>query len=530
MFKNRENNSENTPEKSSTNFFDQQLTKLKQPTIFLTQPSAWSRGILWTILGITTFTILGSIIFELETVVAVTGELEPKEGLKAVQTNVSCDVEAVLVKDGDQVEQGQVLVSCNKQNSDSQLTSLKQNLESLQQENELYRDVISSNNSEKYSYLASNLPPEILGLLKTRDTLLKENELYQAMLNGDNSNLTPEQLERMRTTKDELESRIKSQTLEIDKLETQLKQIDIQLANAENQVVTAQNNLIIAEENLKTEETLLEKYKNLVEEGTLSEVQYITQEQKVRKIEGEVGTKKAEVETQKANVNRLIEQREVIKSQIEQARETLNNTKAADQQNLQNKIAANKQSIDQIDTQLTNKIIANDRQISQIESQISQTEKDLEDRNIKAPVAGKIDKLKVSERSVVGNGETIMEIVPSGDFVAKVFIPNKDRGKVKENMPVDLRIDSYDFTEYGDIPGELVEIGKDAQEPTQIHQFSHFIGKIELDLEKQNQFIQQNGDLESGMSVNANIKTGKRRIISIFISSFASIFDGLKQD
>jgi HlyD family secretion protein len=86
-------------------------------------------------------------------------------------------------------------------------------------------------------------------------------------------------------------------------------------------------------------------------------------------------------------------------------------------------------------------------------------------------------------------------------------------------MPVDVRVDSFPFSEFGDIKGELVWIGSDALPPDQIRQFYSFPATVRLD--QQELMIRGNGvPLQSGMSVSANIITRDRTVLSIFTDLF----------
>jgi HlyD family secretion protein len=113
-------------------------------------------------------------------------------------------------------------------------------------------------------------------------------------------------------------------------------------------------------------------------------------------------------------------------------------------------------------------------------------------------------------------------------LIAEVFITNQDIGFVKEGMTVDVRIDSFPFSEYGDIQGEIISIGSDALPPDQIYDFYRFPAKIKLD----SQTLNTNGreiPLQSGMSVSTNIKLREdRRVISLFLERFTKEVESLK--
>ena len=125
------------------------------------------------------------------------------------------------------------------------------------------------------------------------------------------------------------------------------------------------------------------------------------------------------------------------------------------------------------------------------------------------------------------SSEPILKVVPDDALIAKVYITNKDIGFVKEGMIVDVRVDSFPFSEFGDVKGKLVWIGSDALPPDQIYPFYRFPAKVRL----KRQSISINGRnvlLQSGMSVSGNIKLRERTVMSIFTDMFSSSVESLK--
>jgi hemolysin D len=128
---------------------------------------------------------------------------------------------------------------------------------------------------------------------------------------------------------------------------------------------------------------------------------------------------------------------------------------------------------------------------------------------------------------VANSTEPILEIVPTDALVARVFITNRDIGFVSEGMNVDVRIDSFPYSEFGDVKGTLTHIGSDALPPDEANPYYRFPADITLE----EQFITINGEpiqLQSGMSLSANIKTRPRRVIMIFADLFTRKIDSLK--
>jgi HlyD family secretion protein len=195
-------------------------------------------------------------------------------------------------------------------------------------------------------------------------------------------------------------------------------------------------------------------------------------------------------------------------------------------------MAENHKRIAEIDTQLNKSIVENDKRISELNSQISGTEQTLKYQALYAPVGGTVFDLKAYPGYVPPagqNAEPILKIVPDDQLIGEVFITTKDIGFVQKGMIADVRIDTFPFSEFGDVKGTVSSIGSDALEPDHTYDFFRFPAKIEL--ERQDFTIRgKNIPLQSGMSISANIKIREdRTVLSLFTEQFFVGLDKFKQ-
>ncbi|MBF2000314.1 MAG: HlyD family efflux transporter periplasmic adaptor subunit [Synechococcales cyanobacterium M58_A2018_015] len=473
-----------------------------QPVI-LEQPKYWSRAIVWGIVGVATFAVAWAAIAKIEEAVPATGQLEPQSQVQPIQAPVGGVVEEIYVRDGQQVKQGDLLVRLDPTAALAEQQSLEQVRTSLERQNRFYRSQLAG--SAAPSALEAqqlNLPPEILSLTANRAALIEENQLYQAQLSGsaDLASLSPTQRIRIQAGLSESNSRAEAARLEISQLQQQLDQTKAQLASAQ--------------QSLAIDERIYNDLRPLLEDGGISRVQVVRQEQQVIEARGEV--------------DRLTKEQERLQYAIVQAQEKFANTVALSQTDLLNKIAENDKQIATIDSQLNKAILDNENQIADINSRLSQAQLTLRYQELRAPVDGIVFDLKAKGRGYVANTtEPILKVVPGNALVAEVYITNQDIGFVNEGMPVDVRVDSFPFSEFGDIKGTITNIGSDALPPDQIYPYYRFPAEVELD----RQFIAVNGKeipLQSGMSVTANIITRKRSVLSIFTDLFSRKIDSLR--
>lgn len=145
-------------------------------------------------------------------------------------------------------------------------------------------------------------------------------------------------------------------------------------------------------------------------------------------------------------------------------------------------------------------------------------------QQIKSPVDGFVGKLLIhTEGGVVSPNDNLISIVPSdAPLIIKANVLNKDIGFLKLGQEVAVKIDTFSFQKYGLLHGNIIEISKDAIEDEKL-------GLIyEIKIKPKSLDIKVDGEikqLEIGMSVIAEVKTGKRRVIELFIYPIIKYMD-----
>jgi hemolysin D len=471
-----------------------------QPVI-LQQSPIWSRLLLWGIVGVTSFSIGWATLAQVEEAIPATGKLEPQGTVQEVRSPLDGVVQTVLIKEGQTVKKGDVILRLDPTSAKSQQQALEKIRTSLTQETAFYRQQLQGTGTTSQPARVS-LSPEILALTLSRATLLAENQLYRAQLSGNGAaTLTTDQQVRLRVLQAESDSRVSTAQLEIEQFQRQLAESDAKLVGV--QKLLAVNEKILAD------------IQPVMEAGALSRIQYLQQVQ--------------QVETQRTERDRLIQEKARLTLAIAQSQQKRENTIALASQDWLNRVSENDKRIAEIDSQINRVIIDNEKRIAETESQLSQIKVTLQYQELRAPADGTVFDLKASQPGYVASTrEPLLKIVPDQSLNAEVLITNKDIGFVKPEMGVDVRVDSYPFSEFGDVKGKIVSIGSDALPPDQIHPFYRFPAKIRLD---QQQLVVQGNTLplRSGMSVTVNIKVRKRSVLSLFADELLRKIDALRE-
>ncbi|GFE70289.1 HlyD family efflux transporter periplasmic adaptor subunit [Chroococcus sp. FPU101] len=531
----------------------------EEQSVILRQSPGWSRGVTLSIIGVTALGLLWAAFAPIEQVIPAKGELKPQGKVKEIQVPISGVVKEVFVKDGETVTKDSLLIKFDSTTSKAELESFRSIQTKIRQENQFYRALM--NDEIKPSELASKLielkvPRDVAILAKNRMELVAENQLYQVQV-GETVNdlvLRPEEVSRLQAANNESKTRSSAARLDIDQVQKQLTQNQVLLAEAKSQLIVDRQVLAEikdrnartieqSERSLEIEKNILKDIEPLGEEGAIAKYQINKQKQSVNDRQGEIIKQKADglieynkqrqqIENRMAEIAKYQEEEKRLQYAISQAQEKYYNTNAQTEKDVRDKIADNQKRISEVDSQLSKNVFENEKKLAELESQISQAEQTLKYQELRAPVAGTVFDLQASPGFVPksGQAEALLKIVPKDHLIAEVDITNADIGFVRVGQKVDIRIDSFPYSEYGDIKGKVISIGSDALPPDELHREYRFPAKVSLEQQSLRLKDANSGPLQSGMSVSANIKVNENRtVLSLFTELFRKKVDTLQE-
>jgi len=115
----------------------------------LQQGRFWMKTVTWTLIGTTVFGVAWLALARTEEIVVAPGELEPVGSVQDIQMPVGGVADQILVKEGDAVKAGQVLMKLDTEASEEQRRSLEKTILLKQEQQELKQ-------KEKLRYLQVN--------------------------------------------------------------------------------------------------------------------------------------------------------------------------------------------------------------------------------------------------------------------------------------------------------------------------------------------------------------------------------------
>jgi hemolysin D len=275
------------------------------------------------------------------------------------------------------------------------------------------------------------------------------------------------------------------------------KQAEAAEVSAERDKISAELPMLLDKERI---------HRQLTEQGYGTSLTYLDAQQQVAEARHELSVQAQRADQAAASRQALERQRDGARSQY--AADVLSDLRKAEEQ----------------DNELTQELVkARDKST---------------DTELRAPIDGVVDQLAVHTlHGVVTPAQHLMIVVPdSPNLTVEAQLSNRDVGFVHAGQDVKVKVETFNFTRYGLIDGRVIGVSRDviapderqtpgdptaqaqtspsgARPPTYVVRIALARTSMSVDGHEQ--------QLQPGMSVTAEIKTGDRTIIDYLLSPLA---------
>ncbi len=466
---------------------DQVEQDLETKATGLLMTANWTKRLTQVILLGVTVGVGWSVLARVDVVVNASGKLEPQSQSQVVQARAGGVVTAVLVREGESVKQGQLLIQFDRTALLNRLQELLLQRQRLVKETAVLRVAQQGKSVQTLKKSKLEISPELVSQVQTRLLLV-------AQLTQKPSSLAPDQLQRYNLYQQQLRDRRSLSQLQKSSLQTKIAESNAQITQTQFQ--------------LQREQELLARLRPLVEQGAIPRVTLLQREVGI----GDLQKQLIQSRLQKEQVE--IGQ---LQARVEDGK-LLNET----QQDLQRQLA-------DLDAKFDTIIKDNQRQMIEVSSQLNQVRLDLKNQGLRSPADGVVFELGSKlPGAVTQPGQTLLQVVPNESLTARVQVANADIANVRVGMPVDVRIDAYPFTEFGSVKGVISKVGSEAVPVSQQSPRST-VFPIEVRLDRQ--FLDrrsQRFSLTPGMTITTLVKVRQRAPISYVTEEITKAFDGIK--
>lgn len=399
----------------------------------------WSRSIVWSLIGLTVFTAIYGLLARIDSSIETRGKLRPQGGATSVSPPFNALVERLLVREGQLVKAGQLLL-------------ILRNDALLQQRRQL---------------------------LAIQAAWRKEVESLATQLG------LPASLPNDPTAR---------RQLEVAELEVRLRSLAAMEEAARSVINTQQqlSDLQGLQSKLDITRQTTERLRGLSTAGAISRLDL--DRQRERQIEVEIALRRTQLE---------------VESGRRRERESLYRARQISAANLKQLFTAFDNARQQLRESETRLVEINER---------------LTLSALKAPIAGRVFDLSVRRGELASPARPALQLLPRAALEAEVEVSNRDVGFVRVGMPVEVRVASFPFTDYGSLQGTLVRLGSDAKPPDATHPQEYFQGIVRLkDSSLRRDRVVH--ELRPGMAVTGLLQLGPRPVISLLGDRLTSFFD-----
>jgi len=424
-----------------------------------------SIGIIWACVG------------DIDITAVAEGKIISSSRIKNIQPLEKGVLKAIYIKEGQLVEAGQALIELDQTLTAAEQTRIAQELHFAQINWLREKTFLTALQQNKTPLLRENVTTK-----KSEITPLPAAKVTTASV----TNISVNQLNKS-VVLSPAEQFTQTLMLEQKWLDYQSRVSTVQSQKNERQAALNANQAKLSqlEQTLPIAHSRVESYKKLYDDNLIPEMNYL----------------------------------EAKETRIEQ-QQTLYSYQAQQQQNL----AAIETSVQQLNTLRAEAVSQSLTQVDEFQRQVQSLiqelakAKDVSDKQILyAPVAGRVQQLAVhTVGGVVTEAQVLMQLVPHNDYLeVEAVLENKDIGFVYVGQIAEVKINTFNFTKYGSIDAEVVGVTADAI----ADEAKGLVYKLRLKMKQKSMMI--NGrqvDLLPGMSVMAEVKTGKRKLIEFVLS------------
>jgi hemolysin D len=404
---------------------------------------------------------------KIDIVATAPGRIIVSDRTKVIQPLEASVVRRVLVRDGDRVAAGQVLVELDPTMANADKASVQEQRKAAASEVARSRALLQSLSKQE-------LPtPVLLGL--EADLPGKKPEAWQPVNTAAGT-----------STRQGETSAIQAQLFaEWQDIRAKVSKFDAEMARRQAEIGTVRQTIAKLEATLPMAQAREGDFKKLVSEGFISS--HATQDKTRERVELE-----RDLATQLARMT--------------EAQSTLKETAQAKTAY----IAETRRALNDRQALATSKA----EQLTQDESKASQRERLTQ---LTAPVAGTIQQLAVhSIGGVVTPAQPLMIVVPdSAQVTAEVSVANLDIGFVNAGQQAEVKLETFAYTKYGTVPARVEIVTADAV--TDEKKGSFYPATLVLSVRDMN-IDGKRVPISPGMNITAEIKIGQRRVIEYLLS------------
>jgi len=157
-----------------------------------------------------------------------------------------------------------------------------------------------------------------------------------------------------------------------------------------------------------------------------------------------------------------------------------------------------------------------DEDLAGVQQLMAQRKNLMDQTELRAPLRGVVMNVRITTQGgVIRPGEEVMQIVPlEDDLLIEAKLSPADIAFVTAGLNATVKIDAYDYTIYGDLPGKLIFISADTlSENLKQGEQPYYRARVRTTGRQFSARPNANMDILPGMTATVEIKTGRKSVL-----------------
>jgi adhesin transport system membrane fusion protein len=158
--------------------------------------------------------------------------------------------------------------------------------------------------------------------------------------------------------------------------------------------------------------------------------------------------------------------------------------------------------------------------LAAVEQTVAQRLTQVEQTELRAPLRGLVKNIRITTRGgVIRPGEEVMQIVPlEDDLVIEARVMPADIAFIKTGLSATVKIDAYDYTIYGDLPGKLTYISPDTlTEDLKQGEQPYYRVQVRTEGRRFSGRPDEELEIQPGMTATVEIRTGSNTVLNYLV-------------
>lgn len=155
-------------------------------------------------------------------------------------------------------------------------------------------------------------------------------------------------------------------------------------------------------------------------------------------------------------------------------------------------------------------------ELAGVQQILAQRRNQLDQTELRAPLRGVVKNVRITTQGgVIRPGEEVMQIVPlEDDLVIEAKVSPADIAFLTLGLDATVKIDAYDYTVYGGLPGKLIFISADTlSENLRQNEDPYYRVQVRTTSREFSKRSQSALEIQPGMTATIEVKTGRKTVL-----------------